>query len=139
MGKNRHIPPDARIQGIVAEHRTPIMFYRPDKPAGGTYLKLLLPQGQAPRKVAAILQKLFAQGTLRHDGGLVWRDAAQYEHEVALLQRFLVDASISGGGGQTLSCPGVAHHLQQHPCPASAAASSCLVGLYQFMGGFIEC
>ena len=38
----RRMPPDCQIQRIQLLHRTPIMFYRPQEPGGGTYLQARL-------------------------------------------------------------------------------------------------
>ena len=51
------------------------------------------------KRAASALHKLASGNELK--GHLTWTDRNQYEHEVASLQRFLVDASVSGGGLQT--------------------------------------
>ncbi len=39
----RHLSPDCNIQSVELVHRTPIMFFRPNEPAGGSYIKVRLP------------------------------------------------------------------------------------------------
>ena len=50
------------------------------------------------KKAAAAVHKLASGNELK--GHLTWTARTQYEHEVASLQRFLVDASVSGGESQ---------------------------------------
>ena len=38
------MPPDGRIQGLVAMKRRPIMYYRPQAPQGSTFIKVCLLQ-----------------------------------------------------------------------------------------------
>ena len=56
--------------------------------------------GTSVKRAAAAVHKLASGNELR--GHLTWGAGAsvQYEHEVASLQRFLVDASVSGGALQ---------------------------------------
>ena len=59
-------------------------------------LQITLKPGASVKRAASALHKLASGNELK--GHLTWTDRNQYEHEVASLQRFLVDASVSGGG-----------------------------------------
>eukprot|EP00887_Chlorella_sp_A99_P005178 scaffold1.g5178.t1 len=93
---NRAMPPDARLAGVEAHQRRPVMYYRPDNPGGSTFLKLCLHPGGSVRKASAALAQAIARSRLP-ELGLVWRDPTVYEAEVNPLQRFLVDVPVSGG------------------------------------------
>ena len=64
------------------------------------WVQFTLKPGTSVKKAAAAVHKAASGNELR--GHLSWRAGAcvQYEHEVASLQRFLVDASVSGGALQ---------------------------------------
>ena len=62
-------------------------------------LQITLKPGASVKRAASALHKLASGNELK--GHLTWTDRNQYEHEVASLQRFLVDASVSGGRLQT--------------------------------------
>ncbi|KAK9916419.1 hypothetical protein WJX75_002409 [Coccomyxa subellipsoidea] len=93
---NRYMSPDCHVQKIEAVHKTPIMFYRPDEPAGGAYIQFFFKPGTNVKKAAASISSIANKNALRPHN-LLWQDKAQFEHEVGLLQRFLVDAPVSGG------------------------------------------
>ncbi len=59
--------------------------------------------GANVKKAAASIATLAAKDRLRPHNFL-WQDKAQFEHEVSLLQRFLVDAPISGGAHNLSPC-----------------------------------
>lgn len=48
------------------------------------------------KKAAGALRQALQRDVLRQHG-YTWIDLEQYEHEVNVLQRFLVDTSVSGG------------------------------------------
>lgn len=48
------------------------------------------------KKAAGALRQALQRDALRQQG-YTWIDLEQYEHEVNVLQRFLVDTSVSGG------------------------------------------
>jgi hypothetical protein len=52
--------------------------------------------GTNVKKAAASISSIANKNALRPHN-LLWQDKAQFEHEVGLLQRFLVDAPVSGG------------------------------------------
>lgn len=52
--------------------------------------------GTSIKKAAAAISAIVSKNGLRARN-ILWQDKAQYEHEVNILQRFLVDASVSGG------------------------------------------
>ena len=58
-------------------------------------LQITLKPGASVKRAASAVHKLASGNELK--GHLTWTDRNQYEHEVASLQRFLVDASVSGG------------------------------------------
>ncbi len=58
-------------------------------------VQLSFQPGASVKKAAAAVHKLASGNELK--GHLTWAARTQYEHEVASLQRFLVDASVSGG------------------------------------------
>ena len=58
-------------------------------------LQVTLKPGASVKRAASALHKLASGNELK--GHLTWTDRNQYEHEVNSLQRFLVDASVSGG------------------------------------------
>lgn len=93
---NRNIPKDSQIQRIEAVHRRPILYFRPDSPAGDTYLKLVLAPGGNARKAGNAVLKSITSGLLKHHG-YTWRDSTLYEYEVAPLQRLLADIPLSAG------------------------------------------
>ena len=57
----------------------------------------MLAPGASVKKAAGALRQALQKDALRQQG-YTWIDTEQYEHEVNLLQRFLVDTSVSGGG-----------------------------------------
>ena len=59
-------------------------------------LQLMFAPGTNIKKAAAVVSTLAGRSNLRAQN-YVWQDKTQYEHEVSPLQRFLVDASVSGG------------------------------------------
>ena len=61
-------------------------------------LQLMFAPGTNIKKAASVVSTLASRGDLRAHN-YAWLDKTQYEHEVSPLQRFLVDASVSGGGG----------------------------------------
>ena len=66
-------------------------------------LQITLKPGASVKRTASALHKLASGNELK--GHLTWTDRNQYEHEVNSLQRFLVDASVSGGDLRTnLTC-----------------------------------
>ena len=91
---NRSMPADSRIHDIIPQQRLPLMYYRPDRASGGTYLQLVLPSNGSARKAGTALEKLLNQGLQQH--GLTVTDTTVYEAEINLLQRFMCDASVSG-------------------------------------------
>ncbi|DBA67150.1 TPA: hypothetical protein ACH3X2_001471 [Trebouxia sp. C0005] len=93
---NRIMPPDGRIQKLVAMKRRPIMYYRPQAPQGSTFIKVLLAAGMNVKKAAGAVRQALQKDSLRPQG-FTWLDLEQYEHEVNALQRFLVDTAVSGG------------------------------------------
>ena len=48
------------------------------------------------KKAAGAVRQALQKDALRQQG-YTWADTEQYEHEVNVLQRFLVDTSVSGG------------------------------------------
>jgi len=56
----------------------------------------VLAPGASTKKAAAAAAKALGHGALRASGW-AWPDAAAYEAEVALQQRFLVDTGLSSG------------------------------------------
>jgi len=56
----------------------------------------VLAPGASTKKAAAAAAKALGAGALRASGW-AWPDAAAYEAEVALQQRFLVDTGLSSG------------------------------------------
>lgn len=62
----------------------------------GTCVQLVLAPGASAKKAAASVSKALAHGALR-SCGVTCADAATYEAEVALLQRFLVDTGLASG------------------------------------------
>jgi hypothetical protein len=60
------------------------------------YAQFCLKPGANIRKAAGQVASLAGKNGLRAHG-IVWQDKAQFEHDVNALQRFLVDASLSGG------------------------------------------
>ena len=59
-------------------------------------MQILFAPGTNVKRAATALAGVQSRGDLRGHN-LVWQDKTQYEHEVNPLQRFLVDASLSGG------------------------------------------
>jgi hypothetical protein len=59
-------------------------------------MQLLFAPGTNMKRMATAVAAVAARGDLR-GSNLIWQDKTQYEHEVNPLQRFLVDASLSGG------------------------------------------
>lgn len=57
----------------------------------------MLAPGASVKKAAGALRQALQKDGLRQQG-YTWKDTEQYEHEVNVLQRFLVDTSVSGGG-----------------------------------------
>lgn len=94
---NRTIDPENKIQRIEVVHKRPILYYRPEAPDGGTFLKLVLkPGGNARRAGTQVLKTITNKPGLRFHG-FVWRDQVLYEHEVSPLQRFLADVPLFSG------------------------------------------
>ena len=96
------MPPDARIVCVDVVEKRPIMYYRPSAPGNGRFLRVVLTQGggsTAVKRASAAAAKAMAGGgsAALREAGWTWRDATLYEHEVALMQRFLTDANVSGG------------------------------------------
>ncbi|KAK9810365.1 hypothetical protein WJX72_009511 [[Myrmecia] bisecta] len=124
---NRQAPPDSTIQAVEQVERVPIMFYRPGEPGGTTFLKLMLCPGGNAKKTAAHVANVAKKGQLRAQG-FNWRDTTQYEHEVNPLQRFLVDASISGGAWLHIAPHDPAQGTPDsgfQPVPGTNRCSSC--------------
>lgn len=67
-------------------------------------MQLSFQPGASVKRAAAAVHKLASGNELK--GHLTWAARTQYEHEVASLQRFLVDASVSGGEPGS-SCSGL--------------------------------
>ena len=59
-------------------------------------LQVVLAPGMNVKKAAGAVRQALQKDGLRQQG-YSWIDTEQYEHEVNVLQRFLVDTSISGG------------------------------------------
>lgn len=59
-------------------------------------LQVLLAPGASVKKAAGAVKQAIQKGSLQQLG-YSWADPDQYEHEVNILQRFLVDTSVSGG------------------------------------------
>ena len=57
---------------------------------------MVLAPGASVKKAAGALRQALQRDTLRQQG-YTWIDMEQYENEVNVLQRFLVDTSVSGG------------------------------------------
>ncbi|KAL0056285.1 hypothetical protein WJX82_009537 [Trebouxia sp. C0006] len=139
---NRSMPPDGRIQKLVAMKRRPIMYYRPQAPQGSTFIKVLLAAGMNVKKAAGAVKQALQKDSLRQQG-FTWLDLDQYEHEVNALQRFLVDTAVSGGSwihvppaaaqappAQTLAPTtpikaGASGHAGSSPAPAPGQVGGC--------------
>lgn len=87
---------DNKIDHLEAVHKRPIMYYRPEQPHGNIYLKVVLKKGSSVKKAGNALQKAISSGKIK-SRGYVWRDQTMYEHEVAPLQRLMVDVPVSAG------------------------------------------
>ena len=59
-------------------------------------LQVMLAPGTGVKKAAGGVRQALQKDGLRQQG-YTWADTEQYEHEVNVLQRFLVDTSVSGG------------------------------------------
>lgn len=59
-------------------------------------LQVLLAPGMSVKKAAGAVKQALQKDILKQQG-FTWLDLEQYEHEVNVLQRFLVDTSVSGG------------------------------------------
>lgn len=59
-------------------------------------MQVVLAPGTNVKKVAGAVKQALQKDSLRQQG-FTWLDVEQYEHEVNLLQRFLVDTAVSGG------------------------------------------
>ena len=59
------------------------------------FMQISFKPGTSVKKAAAAVHKMASGNELK--GHLTWSARTQFEHEVASLQRFLVDASVSGG------------------------------------------
>ena len=59
------------------------------------WMQLSFQPGASMKRAAAAIHKLASGNELK--AHLTWSARTQFEHEVASLQRFLVDASVSGG------------------------------------------
>ncbi|KAL3139857.1 hypothetical protein ABBQ38_004153 [Trebouxia sp. C0009 RCD-2024] len=110
---NRSMPPDGKIQSMAAMRRRPIMYYRPQAPEGSTFIKVMLAPGASVKKAAGALRQALQKDGLRQQG-YTWVDTEQYEHEVNVLQRFLVDTSVSGGSWLHVP-PASPHPSSSHP------------------------
>ena len=98
----RIMPSDTRIVRVELVEKRPIMFYRPAAPGNGSFLRVVLTQGggsTAVKRAAAAVGKALVGGgsAALQAAGWSWGDATLFEHEVALMQRFLTDANVSGG------------------------------------------
>lgn len=62
----------------------------------GVHVQVLLAPGASVKKAAGAVKQAIQKGSLQQLG-YSWADPDQYEHEVNILQRFLVDTSVSGG------------------------------------------
>lgn len=100
----RGLAADTRIVGIEAVSAQPIMYYRAESPGAAQFLRLTLARGggsSAVKRAGGLLSRVMAgsstEGTALQVAGFRWRDTTRYEDEVALLQRFLTDACVSGG------------------------------------------
>lgn len=60
-------------------------------------VQVMLAPGTSVKKAAGAVRQALQKDALRQQG-YTWIDIEQYEHEVNVLQRFLVDTSVSGGG-----------------------------------------
>ena len=60
------------------------------------WVQVVLAPGMSVKKGAGAVKQALQKDTLRQQG-FTWLDMEQYEHEVNVLQRFLVDTSVSGG------------------------------------------
>ena len=99
------MPADTRVVGIEAVNARPIMYYRAESPSAAPFLRLTLARGggsSAARRAGGVLARAMggssSEGSALQAAGFRWRDTTRYEDEVALLQRFLTDACVSGGG-----------------------------------------
>lgn len=120
---NRTALPGSQIARIEAVHRRPIMYYRPDAPEGGTYLRVVLQRGGNVRRAGNDVQKATTAKRFVLDG-FIWRDYTLYEHEVAPLQRFLTDVPASAGAW--LCVPPAARSGLHTPQKHAAASTSAL-------------
>lgn len=59
-------------------------------------VQVVLAPGTSVKKAAGAVRQALQKDALRQQG-YAWIDMEQYEHEVNVLQRFLVDTSVSGG------------------------------------------
>lgn len=66
-------------------------------------LQVVLAPGASVKKAAGAVRQSLQKDALRQQG-YTWTDTEQYEHEVNVLQRFLVDTSVSGGGYGCTAC-----------------------------------
>ena len=66
-------------------------------------MQVMLAPGASVKKAAGALRQALQKDALRQQG-YTWIDTEQYEHEVNVLQRFLVDTSVSGGGFASTFC-----------------------------------
>ena len=93
------------------------------------WAQISLQPGASVKRAAAAVHKLASGNELK--GHLTWAARTQYEHEVASLQRFLVDASVSGGdralhcsfrpsGCRLACCSHLVRRLPQLRCHAGA-------------------
>ena len=64
--------------------------------------QVVLAPGVSVKKVAGAVKQVLQKDSLRQQG-FTWLDVEQYEHEVNVLQRFLVDTAVSGGTAAPVS------------------------------------
>ncbi len=96
------MPSDTRIVRVELVEKRPIMFYRPNAPGTSSFLRVVLTQGggsTAVKRAATAVSKALSGGgsPALQAAGWSWGAATLFEHEVALMQRFLTDANVSGG------------------------------------------
>lgn len=82
-------------------------------------LQVSLAAGASVKKAAGAVKTIIQKGSLQQVG-YSWADPDQYEHEVNILQRFLVDTSLSGG-------------MPIHCTPTSKSRLDFWVGLWQLV------
>lgn len=83
----------------------------------------MLAPGASVKKAAGAVRQALQRDALRQQG-YTWIDLEQYEHEVNVLQRFLVDTSVSGGALPRLLGDGTKPELSTLDVPKSVRTAS---------------